>query len=1340
MIIENLESLKSWLIQTLTPICDADPDTLAKYVIALVKKDKPLDELRESCFRDLYVFLQDKTKAFVSCLFDALQSKSYVVSDDVKIGDSNQKDSEGSVVSKEGVRPGSRSADDALKRMYVSSDRENSSQELSRTDGRLLDERVGRKEHYGVNDKDYRPANSYRRLIDTRKTSLPYQSCSSESESNRTAYEGTGARPGESAPHHAPNPYEPFLAKQAQSGYRPRTSSLHRRDVDSSRRDHQQPASRNSVRYHQLNDKPRHYPSLNKVYGSETSGHYGSPARSLESDRADGRRAPAHPWPQRNPDVRKNRSPRPLRSPIFVDRSRTRSRTASRTPSRSVDPVPALRSSRSRSRSPARLKSQSPSLSRRSSRSRSPAKSRSPACNDTSSRHASAGEEAVNSRSSTPLEEEKYKVSELQLKMRYDARPAPRPRCRDYDEKGFCIRGDLCDFDHGNDPVIVDSIKIPFPSGRLSDPATGTLPPVPLPLPLCPPLLAPMPYISRVVSQTPFEDPKNLMAPPMPYPQPEGGTHYLGPPPHLMPPVPHLRGIDMRLYPPPGPPHMYSFPMMPQSFVGNRPLTLQPEPTRAVRDLYQPVVLPADPYLPEPYSPKSPTYQSMSKSSDSREANAAIDTAGFSAQIFGYSQVSVSRHSNLVRVPTEESQKLVEEKSDTAVCPGTKRSADVLDTSSGSMASTAQPPPHKKTTFEHPGVRHGGVNNTTLELRKIPREQNTIANINDHFSKFGIIVNLQVGWDGDQQAALVSFASNAQAQLAYRSQEPFLNNRFIKIFWHNAEKPSQPQALPVSAADAPRQRIIIPERHKLQLNNRLKNATQAAKTITPTVQQQQQQQSSQGATSSVKDAGINSSAVSQPDAIVTPSATIDNGTTPVSTLVSATTTVKSVPEAAYKGSTKLQRQSSKEIPNKSVLLKQQLEVQKKLQELLTKHIDQQKILFEKLEKDKSTLTAEEKANIIETIKLLAKKIEELKTSITTISSTIEPDLASKGSVVSKTAVSISTSVGAIPSRGSLRKVNNSVTRSLGNSGKQSFVFGGSHPSTKGPIFQDSKQAQKALLDTELDLINRQKDGSDATELLKRVAALKEEAASLGLLGPTLNPGSKPGGSLSHVRGRGGTVARGRGIVQGARRWSGGFAGAGHTVDRPHTVDRRPKQLMITGFLTDEKDDLLSHLQEFGELDDSVFDLSVPSLSVTFKSRLHAEKAAVDGRSFNGKELKMVWQKPASVLTERNIATNADLLTTEKAEVKLLKELSDDAVDMTKSLVNSLPSDVLQKEDIVKSIAADVVEKPKSDGSVLKKARLYSLTGEEEEFDEDALLGIDEEDEDDNHEGGRPWRR
>lgn len=31
-----------------------------------------------------------------------------------------------------------------------------------------------------------------------------------------------------------------------------------------------------------------------------------------------------------------------------------------------------------------------------------------------------------------------------------------RPRCRDYDEKGFCMRGDQCKFDHGNDAVVLE--------------------------------------------------------------------------------------------------------------------------------------------------------------------------------------------------------------------------------------------------------------------------------------------------------------------------------------------------------------------------------------------------------------------------------------------------------------------------------------------------------------------------------------------------------------------------------------------------------------------------------------------------------------------------------------------------------------------------------------------------------------------------------------------------------------------------------------------------------------------------------------------------------------------
>ena len=34
-------------------------------------------------------------------------------------------------------------------------------------------------------------------------------------------------------------------------------------------------------------------------------------------------------------------------------------------------------------------------------------------------------------------------------------------------EKGFCVRGDLCMFDHGADPVIVEKYNVPpYPPGR----------------------------------------------------------------------------------------------------------------------------------------------------------------------------------------------------------------------------------------------------------------------------------------------------------------------------------------------------------------------------------------------------------------------------------------------------------------------------------------------------------------------------------------------------------------------------------------------------------------------------------------------------------------------------------------------------------------------------------------------------------------------------------------------------------------------------------------------------------------------------------------------------------
>ena len=56
--------------------------------------------------------------------------------------------------------------------------------------------------------------------------------------------------------------------------------------------------------------------------------------------------------------------------------------------------------------------------------------------------------------------------------------PTHKPRCRDYDEKGFCLRGDMCKFDHGNDAVVLeDSLGYqPGPPGPGFDPYVPGIP------------------------------------------------------------------------------------------------------------------------------------------------------------------------------------------------------------------------------------------------------------------------------------------------------------------------------------------------------------------------------------------------------------------------------------------------------------------------------------------------------------------------------------------------------------------------------------------------------------------------------------------------------------------------------------------------------------------------------------------------------------------------------------------------------------------------------------------------------------------------------------------------
>lgn len=78
MFINNTEALKVWLTAVLEPLCDADPAALARYVLALLKKDKPEKDLIVSMKEQLDVFLSEETQPFLDRLFRVIKSEEYL--------------------------------------------------------------------------------------------------------------------------------------------------------------------------------------------------------------------------------------------------------------------------------------------------------------------------------------------------------------------------------------------------------------------------------------------------------------------------------------------------------------------------------------------------------------------------------------------------------------------------------------------------------------------------------------------------------------------------------------------------------------------------------------------------------------------------------------------------------------------------------------------------------------------------------------------------------------------------------------------------------------------------------------------------------------------------------------------------------------------------------------------------------------------------------------------------------------------------------------------------------------------------------------------------------------
>ncbi|XP_061200000.1 RNA-binding protein 27 isoform X5 [Neopsephotus bourkii] len=596
--------------------------------------------------------------------------------------------------------------------------------------------------------------------------------------------------------------------------------------------------------------------------------------------------------------------------------------------------------------------------------------------------------------------------------------PPPKRRCQDYDERGFCVLGDLCQFDHGNDPLVVDEVSLP--------------------------------------SMIPFPPPPPGLPPP--------------PPGMLLPPLPGLPR-NMRL-------------PIPQTHPQAPPPVVLPVPTANI-------IIQTEPPIP-----------------------------------------ITNNSSNVTRVVLEPDSR--KRSPSSLECPPLKKPW------LGKQANNNQTKPGF--------LKKNQYTNTKLEVRKIPPELNNITQLNEHFSKFGTIVNIQVAFQNDPEAALIQYLTNDEARKAISSTEAVLNNRFIRVLWHRESEQQPPQQQQQTSPQPLHQQLHLQQQPltpapAVTMHSNLSKVMNKPLASGVYVLNKVPVKRRLGA------GGGNQSELSQAGAVVEDSQAFPTSTSH-SKMVYSTSNLKT---SLKPGAGSKPHDVQEALKKKQEAMKLQQDMRKKKQEMLEKQIECQKMLISKLEKNKA-MKPEERAEIMKTLKELGGKISQLKDELKTSST----------------------------------------------------------PSTQSKL-KSKTEAQKELLDAELDFHKRLSSGEDTTELRKKLNQLQVEAARLGIL-PAGRGKSVPAQGRGRGRGRGG---RGRGMLN-------------HMV-----VDHRPKALTVGGFIEEEKDELLQHFSKFGDIEDLQEEDSPLSVVLTFKSRSEAENAANQGSRFKDRRLQISWYKPKvpSVSTE-----------------------------------------------------------------------------------------------------------
>lgn len=501
--------------------------------------------------------------------------------------------------------------------------------------------------------------------------------------------------------------------------------------------------------------------------------------------------------------------------------------------------------------------------------------------------------------------------------------PKKNDRCRDFDEKGYCMRGETCPWDHGVNPVVLEDINNP------------TL------------MTIQAPHIRVSAEYNP--DAPEIWA--------QSGSFING---------------SNRAAPPNNAAPLNAFQRMPT--------------TTAYR------VPPPFPFPPN---------------------------AG-----------ATPLQRELISVP------VVEANSGVDISTSQKRRYDPEDT----VAITENLPTKRKVPINSrlgPPNRVGLQSNCSLELRKVPRGLNSIAHLNNHFCKFGKIVNIQVTYEGDPEAAIVTFSTHAEANVAYRSTEAVLNNRFIKVFWHS-----------------PNSNAGTTDGNHNAMPNSNSNMNNSGNTKEDNTTNSFGRKSNQYSLNNTMPANSTPAPTefTKPGGILTASNNVPNALNPTFTKQTTATSAAIPPASAMATNRNRSNRINRAAPE-AIRKKKEEQVKaavqlahglhKRKHELLQGYLKQMRSCVELVEKMESTDS--QRTGLLGTIKILQTNIDKLNKEIASdqaqISAQIQP------------------------------AVQTTVPH---------------HP------FNKSKELQKKeLLDIELELIAQQQDGNDTTDIQKRLEVLQK---------------------------------------------------------------------------------------------------------------------------------------------------------------------------------------------------------------------------------------------------------